>query len=148
MTMVIRPAAGIDASQIVALGARFLREVYADRLAPADPAQLLATATWMLNGEDRAVFVADRGDGQLTGMIGVFLHPHPFTGERTASEMFWWVDPETRGEGMRLLRAAEAWARRAGAVVLQMGAPDARVGQFYERLGFTKLETSYARRLV
>lgn len=129
------------------MGARFLREVYADRLDPPDPECLRTTAAWLLDGStDRTVFVAETATG-LVGMIGLFVHPHPFTGQRTATEMFWWIDPEARGPGMRLLRAAETWARRAGAATLQMVAPDPAVERFYERVGFTRVETSYTRRL-
>ncbi len=143
----IRRATFADLPRIVAMGERFLREVYAGRLThPPDPERLRATAMWLLEDCDRAVFVAELDD-KVIGMLGLFLHPHPFTGEQAASEMFWWVEPEHRGSGLKLLRAATAWAREAGATLLQMVAPGADVARAYEAMGFTKVETSYARRL-
>ena len=43
-------------------------------------------------------------------MIGLLLFENPITGEPTVSELFWWVEPEARGSGVRLLKRAEQWA--------------------------------------
>lgn len=83
----------------------------------------------------------------VQGMIGAFVFDHPVSGERTASETFWWTEPEHRGGGVRLMRAAENWARNAGAKRMQMIAPEERVGKFYEKLGYTQVEITYQRDL-
>jgi len=61
--------------------------------------------------------------------------------------VFWWVTPGQRGDGVRLLRAAESWAIERGAKTLQMIAPTERVGQFYARMGFTRADISYQKEL-
>lgn len=146
MTTTIRRAGPDDLARIVEMGHRFLASVYAGRIGPPDPDRLAALAAWLLEDEQRALFVSESEAG-LTGMIGLFLHPHAFTGELTATEMFWWVEPEARGHGLRLLQAAEAWARTAGAALLQMVAPDDAIERLYVRLGFQKVETSYRKEL-
>jgi GNAT superfamily N-acetyltransferase len=62
----------------------------------------------------------------------------------------WWMDPEARGgrDGFRLLQSAEAWARTQDAETVQMVAPDTHVEQFYRRLGYEWVESSWHRRLV
>lgn len=142
----IRRATREDLDRIVAMGQRFLSDIYAHLLEPPDPVRLRATAAWLLEDDQRATFVSEV-QGVLTGMLGIFLHPHPFTGATTASEMFWWVEPEQRGHGVRLYRAAVRWAKDAGATLLQMVAPGPDVARFYEAIGMSKVETSYQRRL-
>lgn len=142
----IRPATADDLPRIVAMGLRFLGDVYAAKMAAPDPERMAQTVDWLLSSDERALFVAEK-DGGLTGMIGLFLYQHPMSGERTASEMFWWVEPEHRGTGLRLLNRARAWAKDAGATTLQMIAPTADVEVLYARLGFTRIEVAYARAL-
>src|SRR5688572_17081735 len=70
---------------------------------------------------DRAkepVFVAERPDGRLGGMIEVSLH-ETAEGCTTTPVGYiegWFVDPDVRGQGVgrRLVEAAEAWAREQG----------------------------------
>jgi GNAT superfamily N-acetyltransferase len=84
-------------------------------------------------------------DGTITGMIGLVVFAHPLCGDLTATELFWWVDPHHRGpSGVRLLRQAENWARERGATKLTMIAPNPRVELLYRKLGYGKVETSYA----
>lgn len=103
------------------------------------------TLGWIItNG---VVLVAE-GTSGLIGMLGAAVTPHLVTGELCGSEFFWWVRPDARGTvGVRLLRAAEAWAKTAGATSMLMVAPDERVERLYERLGYSRLEVAYQRRL-
>jgi len=142
---VIRRARPEDLDAMVLMGLRFLEEVYPGKFVP-NPERMARTGAWLLEDDDRALFVSEKDD-QLTGMFGVFVYEHPMTGERTATEMFFWVQPEHRGHGLRLLRVARAWAKEAGATALQMGAPSPEVERLYERLGLEKIETSYLWRL-
>ncbi len=68
--------------------------------------------------EHEPVFVAERADGSLGGMIEVSLHEQA-EGCTTSPVGYiegWYVDPDLRrkGVGRRLVAAAEAWAREAG----------------------------------
>ena len=141
----IRPALASDLDAIVAMGARFITET-PYRWIALNPAQLRETAGWLLSSPDRVILVSERG-GALVGMIGLACYPHPFSGERIAGELFWWVEPEHRGGGVRLLKAAEVWAKAAGARRLQMVAPSPAVADMYRRLGFAEVEQNFDREL-
>jgi len=126
----------------------FIRDTaYAAHVAE-NPAQLRAFVDRLLASDDGDIFVAVRDDRPI-GLIALWVFDHPYSGERVASELVWWVNPDARGSaGVRLLRRAEQWARAQGAAVLQMIAPNDRVAAFYVGCGYTFVESSYARRLT
>lgn len=143
----VRRARPDDLARIVHMGLTFLGSVYAGSLPdPPDPDAMARTAAGMLDADDKALFVLEV-NGAVRGMLGMFLFVHPFTGARTATELFWWVDPAHRGAGLRLLKAGQQWAREVGAGSLLMIAPGDDVARFYERLGYLKVETTYVTRL-
>jgi GNAT superfamily N-acetyltransferase len=142
----IRDAINSDVEAIVAMGTRFLTETSYRTSIVGDAQQMTATVRHLLANDEGHVSVSTDGD-TLTGMIGLFVFPHPISGRRVATELFWWVNPEHRGHGIRLLKAAEAWARAHGAEVLQMIAPSAKVERIYQALGFSRLEVTYQREL-
>jgi GNAT superfamily N-acetyltransferase len=111
-----------------------------------NPEQMAIVAGNLIDHESGAILVLER-DGILVGMIGILCTVHFLSGELCAGEVFWWVTPGYRGDGVRLLKAAESWAMVRGAKTLQMIAPTERVGQFYDRMGFTRIETGYQKAL-
>lgn len=142
----IRQATPEDLERIVEMGVRFINETsYVKFLSPSVESITMSVVNLMAN--PNAILLVSGSDATVTGMIGMLSFDHPFSGERVASEMFWWVDPEARGDGIRLLVAAEKWAKEAGAVKVQMVAPNERVGEIYERLSYTPVETMYQRAL-
>lgn len=141
----IREATAADVGQLVTLGQRFHAETpYAQHLG-ANPAQMARFAESLIAGDQSVIFVADLG-GVLVGMFAMSVYLHPLSGECCASEFFWWVEPEHRGIGVRLLRQAERWAKDRGAVVLQLVAPTKDVELLYQRLGLTQTEVQYQKR--
>jgi GNAT superfamily N-acetyltransferase len=128
------------------MGQQFAQtEMYRDVL-HENPEQMAVVATNLIEHESATVLVLERA-GVLVGMIGIVCTPHFLSGEMYAGEVFWWVTPGHRGDGVRLLRAAESWAIECGATRLQMIAPTERVGRFYDRMGFTRIETGYQKAL-
>jgi GNAT superfamily N-acetyltransferase len=145
--MIVREATIDDVPAIVATGQRFIRgSVYRD-LIGENPEQLGAFATWLLEQPDGAIWVLEH-DGTVRGLLGATAFVHPMDGTLTASEMCWWVDPDVRGHGLKLLRAFEAWARTRGAHKTLVVAPTPDVERLYERLHYAKVETSYERILA
>jgi GNAT superfamily N-acetyltransferase len=93
------------------------------------------------------------GDPPFQGAIGGAIYPDFPTGDIVATEFFWYVIPEHRGQaGVRLLKAFEEEAKRRGAVRLMMmhfeSPKTAAFGHLYERLGYCKKEQIYAKVLV
>jgi GNAT superfamily N-acetyltransferase len=143
----VRLATLADVPALVAMGRTFLAALYAGVLAD-NPEALGALASQLITREDAVVYVADQPVHGVIGMIAMMLYPHPMSGERVASEIFWWVSPTHRGCGMRLLRQAQAWAIARDAQLLQMIAPTPDVAAFYTRLGFEPVETTFFKRLA
>ena len=137
----MRVATHDDVERIIDMGERFVREKYAGHIGVSREASA-ATLAMMIESPNMLLLVEEHG------VIGVILFKHPFSGELVASETFWWVDPEHRGAGIRLMREAERWARERGAVKMQMGEPaGSAMARFYERVGYAPIESTYQREL-
>ncbi len=140
--MIIRPATLADVPQLVEMGRAFrMSSSYASTVAE-NPEQMAETAANLITHLG-VVFVAEGRDGELVGMIGLVKAVHFISGALTVNEAFWWS--EVPGVGIRLLYRALAWAREHGAVKLAMIQPlaETRVGDLYERLGFTCIEACW-----
>lgn len=136
-----------DVDRIAEMGERFRAStVYRDTLAE-NRGQLAVLATRLIDSPDGDVLVVEQ-HGALVGMLALLAYPHHMSGERIAGELAWWVAPEARGCGVRLLRDGEAWARAQGAVYLQCIAPTPEVEGLLARLGYAPLERTYQRRLA
>jgi hypothetical protein len=146
----IRPADELDMDQLVAMSQKFHESTTYKDAFLFNEEHVRKTLGWIfVNG---LVFVAQQNGptsvpGALVGMIGVVIVPHLVSGLPTASEVFWWVEPDARGVGLRLLRAAEGWAKENGAMVMQLVAPSSRAEQLYTRLDYRRLESLFQRRL-
>lgn len=142
----IRRATPDDTGRLIEMGQRFVAETEYAGMIVARPERLAATISGVLANPDGVILVSD-AEGVVSGMIAMLAYEHPYSGERMAFEVVWWVDPEARGCGVRLLKAAEQWARDHGAVAMQMVAPNEQVGALYRRLGYSPVETSFQRSL-
>lgn len=146
--MTIRRATEADTARLVELAAQFLDSTAYGALLP-HTLEGLETLVGAVLGAG-AIFVA-LGDGQPVGMIALLACDHPISGDRYGDEIVWYVEPRYRDStiGPRLLREAEAWARASGLTLLKMVAPaHSDVGPFYARLGYTEVETAWAKNLV
>lgn len=108
--------------------------------------------------KSRKVLFALISDGEPVGVLAMEVNVSPVSDDLYAHECFWFVMEEHRGvSSLRMLKAAEKWARKAGCTHFMMVASERafcntfdgadRVGNLYERFGMNKLETSYAKRL-
>lgn len=146
----IRDATTEDLDALVSLGMQYttLRK-NGGPLIPNEEA-IATTVGEMLENSNQKILVLDSPEGIL-GTLAVSLYRHPFSGEATAFEVFWWVNPAADAAGIRsvrLLKAAEDWATENGCTLFQTGSPKGSpVGRLYERLGFRETETMYQRRL-
>lgn len=142
---VIRAATVDDLDALAAMGRRFLVTHYAGQLRD-DVGRLRALAARLIDDGSSLLLVAEQR-GAVVGMIAMVLYEHPMSGDAMAVEMFWWVEPESRGDGMRLFRRARTWAKSRGARTLQMIAPATNpdVADMYGRLGFVPVETTFQR---
>ena len=100
------------------------------------------------------VFVAERPDGVLCGLVEVSIHktaPGCIT-DRIGYLEAWYVDPDCRGQdvGRRLVEAAEAWARSAGCREMASDTtPDYPISpQAHAALGYQEVERYFRKDLA
>lgn len=86
------------------------------------------------------------------GLLGLTTFTSPISSQLIANEHYWYVIPPRRGiASMRLLKAAEDWAKEKGCSHLIMTASNLAsdlhdtVCFIYEKMGMKKFETSYIR---
>lgn len=100
--------------------------------------------------ENHVMLVAEH-DGEVVGMVGLYIAPFMFNADkRAAYEVVWWVDPIARdtGAGRALLGAIEPACRAAGCDAIQMvhlaNSPP-QAAMLYERAGYGHTESSYTK---
>lgn len=142
----IREATHADIPRLVDLGVRFMRESgYARHLAINEDAQANLAAD--LIEAPHGLVLIDEQAGEAVGMIGVIATTHPHSGDSVMSELFWYVLPRARGGGVRLLLAAEQWARSNGVAKSLVVSPNETVSDLYRRLGYARLEEQFIKTL-
>lgn len=146
----IREARNEDLRDIVRLACRFVREVRRHGSVPVREEVVAATTAELMSRDDAVALVCE-SEGVVVGTLVGIVFRHYLSGEQTAFEVFWWVEPAGHRSGARslaLLRAFEAWSRKHGATVVQMTATlGSKAGRIYQRLGYDEVETAYQRRL-
>jgi len=113
-----------------------------------DESSMEHTVRNMLTSDDAVILIDEKA------MVGGLVYGHYFDmNRRIASELFWWVDPEARGNGIgiRLLKALEDWARGRGAerlTMLYMKSLGQGLEKLYTRYGFIPHEASFVKVLT
>lgn len=98
-----------------------------------------------------AIFFILEDGGKMIGGLGAIKHPDLHSGELTAVETFWFVDPTHRGEGIALFNAFEQWGNEQGCKKLAMihlsdSYPEI-LERLYKRRGYKLVEKHYVRSL-
>jgi hypothetical protein len=142
----IRPAIVADVPALLDMGVQFHREsIYAD-LITLDKTVVSRSLAHLTTAEAAVFLVAD-DVGEVTGAICGVIGPHYMTGTLAASELFWWIAPERRGHGLRLLAAYEDALQKRGVKFSGMIAPRGSelLGRVYDRRGYRVSETVYVK---
>lgn len=143
----IREATLADVPAIVELGRRSLAEGPYAALVAENPEQFTRLAEQIISQAGRVLLWEE--DGEVKGLLAFTVGPHFLSGEVTAGEIMWYVEPESRpgGAAMRLFWAAEELARELGATKMQFTAPTEGVGAVYKRYGYSQVEVLYQKEL-
>jgi len=110
-----------------------------------DEHSIAETALGLIENPD-AVLLFEDGGMAAAMVIPAFLNYQVLN----AVEIFWWIDPQKRGNGsgLKLLQGLESWARSKGADRLSMiEMAGFEIATMYERQGFEKAETTFTKRL-
>lgn len=105
-----------------------------------------------LRGDRRElVIILAESESRPFGMIIGFANLTPFSLDRVASELAWWVDEDMRKtrDSLLLFKAYEDWALRVGAKINQMAMLDevTNLVAFYEKQGYKPAERSYIKEI-
>jgi GNAT superfamily N-acetyltransferase len=105
---------------------------------------------WLENGT--GIVFALKKDDRLIGGLGAIKVPDIHCGLLTAIEIFWFTNPEDRGEGLRLLDAYEKWAKISGckrvAIIHLADSFPEVLSRIYERRGYELIESHYMREVL
>ncbi len=86
-------------------------------------------------------------DSKNVGLIVGVSEAAPFSDEKMAMELAWYVDPEYRGsrDSLELMMAYQDWSKRVGAKITQMALLDdvTDLRKFYTRQGYRPAEHSF-----
>src|SRR5688572_32090956 len=97
-----------------------------------------------LVGDKRSLVIILAVGTSPHGMIIGFSDSLPFSFDRVAVELAWWVDEDKRGsrDSLLLFKAYEDWALRVGAKIKQMAMLDdvTNLAAFYEKQGYRPAE--------
>lgn len=96
------------------------------------------------------MFIMD-DDGVMIGGIGCIVSPDLMNGDLMAIETYWFVSPDHRGHGIRLVSYLEQWAREHGCKSIAMihltDSHPKRLELLYQRRGYIAIETHYVKEL-
>ncbi len=147
----IRPATKDDIAPIVHMGETFYGVAGYREFADWDEFSFVDFVNRMIESDNGILLVLDH-DGPV-GMACAVVHPM-FCNQRHrhCQEIFWWVNPNARGEdGLALLKALETTAQALGAGTLSMVALDdpqlAPMTRLYARQGYVPTEHTFVKRL-
>jgi GNAT superfamily N-acetyltransferase len=133
----IRPATLGDIPALLEMGKAFADEAGVTARVGWDDDSVAEMLEGLILSDDGIVLVSERG------MIGGVVYPHPFNASvRVFVEMFWRAED---GQGLGLLKAAEAQAEARGATKSVMVAMDGmeRTQRLYGRLGYAPCEMQF-----
>lgn len=147
--MSIRDALPSDIPRIVELGSQSLVDGPYAGLIKDTPEQSARLAVQVIENTGGRILLYSNDDGKVVGLLGFIISPHYFTGELTANEIMWYVEPSERkgGAGIKLLWAAEQAAKEMKAKYMGFTAPTADVSALYQRFGYSLLEVAYLKQL-
>lgn len=135
----IREATEADLPQLLEWGAHFAESI--DLPGGFDPESGEAMFRQLIE-----IGILLIGEG---GAVGALLHPAPYNKAHiTGQELFWWVEPEHRGNGTgkALFDALQAMVEEAGAGSFTMSTlGNHAIGQLYEAHGYRHTDRNYTK---
>lgn len=145
----VREARSDDLIDVIRMGRDFaeLADEPFDRDSAADHFE------WILANADAVAFIAIDIEGRPVGICAAIHFPTLWdSSKRLATELWWYVDPKARGNGVgtALKDTIESWAKAAGAYRVLMMTLDGigdGVDQMYLKDGYRPHERSYVKEL-
>ena len=107
----------------------------------------------LIHAGHKDLLILENDEGKIVGMMGLIFFKSPIGLQWFANEHYWYILPEYRGNGMKLIKQAREWAKKnkCSHLILNasMMASDVhnKVCSIYEKIGMKKFETNYIERI-
>ena len=112
-----------------------------------DPLKVKITLEALIDAPECFFYVYD--DGDIKGAIAVTIASVWFSNESLAQEIFWYVSPEHRGVGHKLLKKVQEDLTKEGVEFLTMFTIDQidDMESYFNRMKYKRFEHTYIKRL-
>lgn len=149
--MAVRQATEWDLPAVIQLSLAYAEEADHHDNFTFDP-ELAALHGITAVRDPNSCFLVSVYEGKVVGFLWAILTTLPWSRTPIALDNILYVSPDYRGkQGMYLIRAYEKWAQECGAVEVNVsiasGITNERTESLYERLGYTKVGTSYRKEI-
>lgn len=134
-----------DLDRLMVLAKEFQEEAPSQHEWDEDKSRAVVAASF---DDDNQVIITFKVNGEIVGMLyGVVTEPF-LSYKKVATELAWFVSKDYRGKGaLAMVNIFEQWALFKGATAVVMADIEGvtPLGKAYEKLGYSKLETSYSK---
>jgi GNAT superfamily N-acetyltransferase len=105
-----------------------------------------------LQNESMGIWLAEI-ENKVVGIVGAIAYPLYFNPNAlVVQELWWWLDPAFRGEGNKMFKQIELWAKERNASALFMIALEddraAKMEKVYQRAGFKPIERTFMKKVT
>ena len=128
-------------------------EFYGEGNMPTDFVPEVFEKTWtnLFKAKIGVIFLLKSGE-KIIGSLGAVKYPDPNSGEMIATEFFWFVNKESRGKGLKLMKAFESWVAEQGIKKMIMvhlsGSMPEKLKSLYKRMGYNEMETHFIKEIA
>lgn len=122
---------------------------YKDRSFSVEKVTALAKSITTSNKKDFIIITLVDDNHVTQGFLVGLTSEIPFSEERAAMELAWWVEPEARGtrKSVEMVMAFKDWAKRVGCKVAQMSMIENtgtdKIDRLYTKAGLQRAEVNY-----
>jgi len=145
--MIVRNATAFDLDKYVVLAEKFHAASPMHGAIDFDPKGYAEFYISALQNESMGIWLAEI-ENKVVGIVGAIAYPLYFNPNAlVVQELWWWLDPAFRGEGNKMFKQIELWAKERNAAALFMIALEddraAKMEKVYQRAGFKPIERTF-----
>ncbi len=142
----IRHATPADVSGIVALLAEHAQQETIYRDFPPDTVRAAVVFDALVLSPDAYVLISENKLGEITGVMAAIKTPMLFHAADQVQDMMFYVRPDARGQGVRLLREMERWGWNwdsVARVAVGTSSGDHRAAKFLHKAGYRSIGQNF-----
>lgn len=128
-------------------------ECLGDEFGVVPSGEIMLNRLYQLVHSDKGDVLVLEKDNEVVGLLGLIKFQSPLSEQYMVGEQYWYILPEHRGNGMKLIFKAEEWTKDNECTHLILSASMIasklfdKVCSIYERIGMKKFETSYIKKV-